>query len=60
VPETLPREDPDFDLRLIQPAAVSGRVVDGEPIPDFGCHFLAKGIRQRFAAVACVRPQPLI
>src|SRR5947209_7923578 len=31
MPETLSREDPDFDLRLVQPTAVSGRVVDGEP-----------------------------
>ncbi len=30
-----PREDPDFDLRLIQPTSVSGRVMDGEAIPDF-------------------------
>ena len=51
MPQTLPREDPDFDLRLIQPTAVSGRVVDGEAIPDFGGHFRAKGIRQRFAAM---------
>jgi hypothetical protein len=25
MPQALPREDPDFDLRLIQPTAVSGR-----------------------------------
>src|SRR3982751_4293037 len=49
--QALPRENPDFDLRLVQPAAVRGRVVDGEAIPDFGCHFRAKGIRQRFAAM---------
>jgi hypothetical protein len=42
IPKTLPREDPDFDLRLIQPAAVTGRVVDAEVTPDFGCHFRAK------------------
>ena len=34
-PQTLPREQPDFNLRLIQPTAVSRRVMDGEPIPDF-------------------------
>jgi hypothetical protein len=49
--QTLSREDPDFDLCLIQPTAVSGRVVDGESIPDVGRHFRTKGIRQRFAAM---------
>src|SRR5947209_1072068 len=49
--ETLPREDPDFDLRLIKPASVSGRVMDGEAIPDFCGHFRPEDIRQRLTAV---------
>ena len=42
VPEALPREDPDFDLRLIEPASVSGRVVHGEAVPDFAADFGAE------------------
>src|SRR5215510_13388709 len=37
--QALPREDPDFDLRLIEPAAVCRRVMNGEAVPDFGGHF---------------------
>ena len=33
ITQTLPREDPDFDLRLIEPTSVCGRVVDGEAVP---------------------------
>jgi hypothetical protein len=33
--EALPREDADFDFSLIEPASVSRRVVNGEPVPDF-------------------------
>jgi hypothetical protein len=32
--ETLAGQQADLDLRLIQPASMSGRVVDGEAIPD--------------------------
>src|SRR5690242_5268521 len=49
--QALPRKDPDLYLRLIQPTAVSGCVVDREAIPNFGGHFRAKDIRQRFAAM---------
>jgi hypothetical protein len=51
MPQALSREDPDFDLCLIEPASVSGRVTDGETIPDFGCHFHPEGVRQRFASM---------
>lgn len=51
MPQALSREDTDFDLGLIQPTAVCGRVMDGEAIPDFGGHFCAKDIGQRFAAM---------
>jgi hypothetical protein len=40
-PQTLPREHPDLDLRLIQPTAVGRHVMDSEPIPDFRRHFRA-------------------
>jgi hypothetical protein len=49
--QALPREDADFDLRLIEPAAVSGRVMDGEAIPDFCSHFRAEDGGQRFPAM---------
>ena len=32
-PQALPREDPDFDLRLIEPTSVGGRVMDGGGAP---------------------------
>ena len=43
--------DADFDLRLIEPTAVSGRVMDGEAIPDFCSHFRAEDGGQRFPAM---------
>ena len=43
--QTLPREDPDFDFRLIEPTPVGRGVVDGEPIPDFAADFRAQEIR---------------
>ena len=49
--QTLPREDPDFDLRLIQPASVGRRVMNREAAPDFGGHFDAEDIRQRLPAM---------
>ena len=49
--QALPREDADFDLRLIEPTAVSGRVMDGEAIPDFCSHFRAEDGGQRFPAM---------
>ncbi len=49
--ETLPREDPDFNLGLIEPTAVLGRIVDGEPIPDLETDFLAVGGDQGFTAM---------
>jgi hypothetical protein len=49
--QTLPREDPDFDFRLIEPTPVDRSVVDGEPIPDFAADFRAQKIRQGFAAM---------
>ena len=49
--QTLPREDPDLDLRLIEPTAMSGRVVSGEPIPDLCGHFRAERIRQGLPAM---------
>ena len=42
--ETLPREDADFDFRLIEPAAVSGCVVNGEAVPDLAADLLAEQV----------------
>src|SRR5262245_52393593 len=36
--QTLPREDSNFDLRLIQPTAVGGGVMNREAVPDIGGH----------------------
>ena len=44
--EALPREEADFDFGLIEPASVSGRVVNGEPIPDFAADLRAEQVRQ--------------
>ncbi len=33
--QALPREDADFDFRLIEPGAVGRRVMNGEAVPDF-------------------------
>ena len=33
--QALPREDAYFDFSLIEPASVSRRVVNGEPVPNF-------------------------
>jgi hypothetical protein len=51
VTQTLPGEDPDFDLRLIEPTSVSRRVMDRESLPDFRSHFGAVDIGQRLPAM---------
>src|SRR5947209_2114616 len=50
IAETLPREDPDFDLRLIEPAAVCRGVMQGEAIPNFGGHLGSEHICHRLLA----------
>jgi hypothetical protein len=52
VAETLPGEDADFDFRLIEPTAVSGGVVHGEPVPDFAADRLAEKIGEGFTVMA--------
>ncbi len=49
--QTLPGEDPDFDLFLIEPASASRRVMDRESAPDFCGHFGAEDIGQRLPAM---------
>ena len=39
--EALSRRQADFDLGLVEPASMSGRVVHGEPIPDFAASLFA-------------------
>lgn len=50
-PETLPREQSDFDLSLIEPASVSRRVVYREAVPDLIADLLTEQFGQRLAAV---------
>ena len=47
----MPRHQAEFDLGLIEPAAVFGRVVDIEAIPEISSLALAEMIGQGFPAV---------
>ncbi len=49
--QTLPREQAEFDLRLIEPASVLRGVVYGQPIPNLSALLIAEAVGQRFAAV---------
>jgi hypothetical protein len=51
-PETLLGEDADFNFRLIEPTAVSGRVVHGESFPDLASQLHIVQIGQGFARMA--------
>ena len=48
--DALPRENVDFDFRLVEPASMSGLVVNGEPIPDVAADFLVEQVRERLYA----------
>ena len=41
LPQTLPREKADFDLRLIEPTSMGWRVVDSETIPNLAAEIRA-------------------
>lgn len=47
--EALSREQSDFNLSLIEPATVCGRVVHSEAVPDLVAELLAEQVGQRFA-----------
>jgi len=49
--KALPREDADFDFRLIEPASVGGCVVNREAVPDLIANLHTEDVRQRLAAV---------
>ena len=49
--EALPREDADFDFRLIEPTAVSGGVVNCEPVPDLTAELRTVEIGERLSAM---------
>ena len=49
--QTLTGEDPDFDLRLIEPTSMGGRVVNGKPIPDLAAELGAVEVRQGLLVV---------
>jgi len=50
--QALACEETDFDLRLIQPAAVNRSVVDCEPIPDFAAEIFAVQVHQGLPTVS--------
>ena len=45
IAEALPREQTNFDLRLVEPTAVFWGVVYGKTIPDLGDHLDSEGVR---------------
>lgn len=49
--QTLSRKHTDFDLGLVKPASMLGRIVNGESVLDFATSLLAKQVGQRLAAV---------
>lgn len=49
--EALAAEQADFDLGLVQPAAVLRSVMRCEPVPDPTADLLSEGIRERLAGV---------
>lgn len=49
--EALPGKQTDFDFGLVEPTAVFGCVMQGEPTPECVCFFLPKVRDQRFPAV---------
>src|SRR6516225_8225202 len=49
--QTLPGEQADFDLCLIEPAAVGGRIVHREPAPQPAAGFLAIPLHHGLASV---------
>ena len=49
--QALPGEDPNLDLGLIEPASLSGGVMDAEAVPDFPAEFLAEQVGERLPAM---------
>jgi hypothetical protein len=49
--QALPGKQTDFNLRLIEPASVSGRVMNAEPIPEPVTYLLTVKVGQRFSPV---------
>ena len=47
--EALAAEEADRNLRLIQPASMPGRVMNGEPLPEPSSRRFAESAYQRFA-----------
>jgi hypothetical protein len=45
--------DADLDFGLVQPASVSGRVVDSEAVLDFTSDLVAEQAGEGFAAMKC-------
>jgi hypothetical protein len=51
VSQTLAAEQADLDLGLVQPAAVPGRVMRSEPVPDPATNLLSERVCECFTAV---------
>ena len=49
--KALPREDADFDFRLVEPASVGRGIVNRESVPDFIANLRSEDVRQRLATV---------
>jgi hypothetical protein len=49
--QTLPAEEPDFNLRLIEPTSMLRGVVDREAVPDLGGHLSAENVAERLAVM---------
>src|SRR5271167_4961251 len=49
--EALAAEEADRNLRLIKPASMLGRVMNGEPLPEPSARRFAESVYQRFAGV---------
>ena len=49
--EALPSEKADLNLGLIQPTAVFGRVMDRQPVPEFGTFLFPEVVGKSFGAM---------
>lgn len=49
--QALPREHPDLDFCLVEPASMGGRVVDRKSAPDLGAELRTVKVDQRLAAM---------
>jgi hypothetical protein len=53
--QALTAEQADFDLGLVEPTAMLGRVMDSEAVPQQAAQFLAISLHERFAPEQAVK-----